>query len=171
MVLGLLLAAVISGVLLVDFLPSQRVILDAGDVSRIEILAPYDLTYESAIRTKQAQDIEAASVADVYERPDISVARQQEIRARQILDYVSTVREDPYASGVQQISWVAAIPDLDLPEDVISQAMALDDEAWQETRDETVRVLGRAMQNEIRDDRVASVRRTLPTLIDHNLSA
>lgn len=170
MVLGLLLAAVISGVLLVDFLPSQRVILDAGDVSRIEILAPYDLTYESAIRTKQAQDIEAASVADVYERPDISVARQQEIRARQILDYISTVREDPYASGVQQISWVAAIPDLDLPEEIISQAMVLDDEAWQETRDETVRVLGRAMQNEIRDDRVASVRRTLPTLIDHNLS-
>jgi len=170
MVLGLLLAAVISGVLLVDFLPSQRVILDAGDVSRIEILAPYDLTYESAIRTKQAQDIEAASVADVYERPDISVARQQEIRARQILDYISTVREDPYASGVQQIRWVAAIPDLDLPEEIISQAMVLDDEAWQETRDETVRVLGRAMQNEIRDDRVASVRRTLPTLIDHNLS-
>lgn len=171
MVLGLVLAAVISGVLLVDFLPSQRVILDVGDVSRTEILAPYDLTYESAIRTRQAQEIEAASVPDVYDRPDISVARQQEIRARQILDYIGTVREDPYATGVQQIRWVAAIPDLDLPEEVISQAMALDDEAWQETREETVRVLARAMQNEIRDDRVASVRRTLPTLIDHSMSA
>jgi putative nucleotidyltransferase with HDIG domain len=170
-VLGILLSATISGVLLVDFLPSQRVILDAGDVSRTEILAPYDLTYESAIRTRQAQDVGAVSVADVYDLPDPSVARQQEIRARQILDYISTVREDPYASGVQQVSWIAAIPDLDLPAGVISQALALDDEAWQETRDETVRVLGRAMQSEIRDDRLASVRRTLPTLIGHSFSA
>jgi putative nucleotidyltransferase with HDIG domain len=158
-VLGILLSATISGVLLVDFLPSQRVILDAGDVSRTEILAPYDLTYESAIRTRQAQDVGAVSVADVYDLPDPSVARQQEIRARQILDYISTVREDPYASGVQQVSWIAAIPDLDLPAGVISQALALDDEAWQETRDETVRV------------RLASVRRTLPTLIGHSFSA
>ncbi len=170
-VLGILLAAAISGVLLVDFLPSQRVILEAGDVSRTEILAPYDLTYESAIRSRQAQDTGATSVADVYDQPDPSVARQQETRARQILDYISTVREDPYASGVQQVSWVAAIPDLDLPAGVITQAMTLEDEAWQETRDETVRVLARAMQGEIRDDRLAAVRRTLPTLISHNLSA
>jgi hypothetical protein len=115
--------------------------------------------------------MEAASVADVYDQPDPAVARQQEIRARQILDYISTVREDPYASRVQQVSWITAIPDLELPTDVITHALALEDEAWQETRDETVRVLGRAMQSEIRDDRLAAVRRTLPTLISHSLTA
>jgi cyclic-di-AMP phosphodiesterase PgpH len=170
-ILGAVLAAVVSGVLLVDFLPSQRVILDAGDVSRTEILAPYDLTYESAIRTRQAQDIEAASVADVYDRPDPSVARQQEARARQILDYIGTVREDPYASSLQQVSWIAAIPDLEMQAEAIALAVDMDDEEWQETREETIRVLGRAMQSEIRDDRVAAVRRTLPTLISHSLSA
>jgi cyclic-di-AMP phosphodiesterase PgpH len=170
-ILGIILAAVISGVLLVDLLPSQRVILDAGDVSRTEILAPSDLAYESAIRTRQAQDIEAASVAEVYDRPDPSVARQQEARARQILDYIGAVREDPYASSVQQVAWIAAIPDLDLQPEVISLAIDMDDEDWQETREETIRVLARAMQSEIRDDRVASVRRTLPTLISHSMSA
>ena len=55
--LGVLLAAAISAVLLIDFLPSNQVLLNAGDVSSVTILAPYDLTYESEIRTQDAQEI------------------------------------------------------------------------------------------------------------------
>jgi membrane-associated HD superfamily phosphohydrolase len=169
-ILGLLLAASISLVLLIDFLPSNQVPLSAGDVSPVDILAPYDLTYESEIRTKQAQDAQAASIQDIYDRPDASVGRQQEVRAQQILDYISTVREDSYASPEQKSSWIAAVPDIDFSPAIISQTLALSEPSWQQVKDETVRVLVRAMQGEIKEDQVAAVRRRLPTLIGHSLT-
>jgi putative nucleotidyltransferase with HDIG domain len=169
-ILGLLLAASISVILLTGFLPSNQVALDVGDVSPVTILAPYDLTYESAIRTKQAQDAQAASVQDIYDPPDASVARQQEVRVRQILDYINTVRQDPYATAEQKISWIVAIPDLDLSPEVVTKALELTEDEWQQVREETVRVLLRAMQGEIREDQVEGVRRRLPTLISTSMT-
>jgi hypothetical protein len=168
--LGLFLAAAISAILLVDFLPSRRVLLEAGDVGPADILAPYDLTYESEIRTRQAQEAQAASVQEIYDPPDTAVGRQQEIRARQILDYMSTVREDPYASDEQKVAWLSAIPDLDLSSEVIVSILSLTDESWLEVRDEAVRVLVQSMRGEIRESQVAARRRTVPTLISHSLS-
>ncbi len=170
-VLGVFLAASISAILLIEFLPSNQVILEANEVSPVTILAPSDLTYESEIRTEQARDAEAASVQDIYDAPDASVARQQEIRARQILDYMSTVRMDQYASPEQQASWIAAIIDLDLSPEVIEILLTLDEEEWQAVKDETVRVLVRAMQGEIKESRLAEVRRSLPTLISLSMSS
>jgi putative nucleotidyltransferase with HDIG domain len=167
---GVFLAVAISAVLLIDFLPSNQVILEPNEVSSLTILAPYDLTYESEIRTEQARDAQAASVQEIFDPPDASVARQQEVRARQILDFMSTVRQDPYASPEQQASWLAAIPDLDLPQGVIEIILALDEEEWQEVKDETVRVLVRAMQGEIQESRVSEVRRSLSTLISLSMS-
>jgi cyclic-di-AMP phosphodiesterase PgpH len=170
LVLGLFLVAATSAILLVDFLPSRRVLIEAGDVAPTNILAPHDLTYESEIRTRQAQEAEAASVQEIYDPPDTTVGRQQEIRARQILDYMSTVREDPYASDEQKTAWLAAIPDLDLPTEVIGYILSLSDENWLEVRDEAVRVLVQAMRGEIRESQLAARRRTVPTLISHSLS-
>ena len=45
-IFGVLMAAVISAVLLIDFLPSNRVLLNTGNVATDNILAPYDLTYD-----------------------------------------------------------------------------------------------------------------------------
>jgi cyclic-di-AMP phosphodiesterase PgpH len=167
---GVLLVAIISAVLLIDFLPSQQVTLNAGDVSPADILAPFDLAYESEIRTRQAQDAQAASVQDIYDPPDASIARQQEVLARQILDYISTVREDTYASAQDKVRWVAAIPDLNLPPAVITQMLTLSDNSWQGATEETVRVLIGAMQGEIRESQVPAVRRRLPTLISHSMT-
>ena len=168
--LGVLLAASISAILLIDFLPANQVILEPNEVSSLTILAPYDLTYESEILSKQARDAQAASVQDIFDPPDASVARKQEVRARQILDYISTVRQDPYASPEQQAEWIAVIPDLELSPQVIEIILALDEEEWQEVKDETVRVLVRAMQGEIKESQVAAIRRSLPTLISLSMT-
>jgi putative nucleotidyltransferase with HDIG domain len=169
-VFALLMTAVIAAVLLIEFLPSNQVTLNAGDVSPEDILAPVDLTYESAIRTKQAQDAQAASVPDIYDRPDVSVAREQEVRVRQILDYISTVRQDAYGSSADKKAWIEAVPDLSLTPAVTSQMLALSENSWQDVRDETVRVLVRAMQGEIRESQVPDLRRSLPTFISHSFS-
>jgi putative nucleotidyltransferase with HDIG domain len=170
-ILGVFLASFVSAVLLVDLIfPSDQVILDVGDVSPVTRLAPHDLTYESQIQTSQAQDAQAASVQDIFDPPDTTVARQQEVRARQILDYASTVREDPFATAEQKAEWLAAIPDLELTPEVIDIILTLSEEEWQEVKDETVRVLVRAMQGEIKEDQVFTIRRSLPTLISHSVS-
>jgi putative nucleotidyltransferase with HDIG domain len=170
-ILGVFLAVFISGVLLIDLLfPSNQVTMDVGDVSPVTRMAPRDLSYQSEIQTKQARDAQAASIQDIYDPPNTSVARQQEVRARQILDYMSTVREDAYASDEQKASWLAAIPDLNLVPEVIAIILALGTEDWQEVKDETVRVLVRAMQGEIRESQLLDVRRRLPTFISHSVS-
>ena len=170
-VLGVLLAAFISGVLLIDLIfPANQVTLDVGDVSPVTRLAPRDLTYESQIQTQQARDAQAASIQDIFDPPNPSVARQQEVQARQILDYMSTVREDPYASTEEKASWLSQIPDLALTPEVIDVILTLDEEDWQAVRDETVRVLIRAMQGEIKETQVAEVRRRLPTFISTRMS-
>jgi putative nucleotidyltransferase with HDIG domain len=170
-VFGLLMAAVISAVLLVDFLPSNRVILNAGNVATENILAPYDLTYESEIRTRQAQEEAANAVQDTFDPPDPLVAKQQEVRTQQILEYLGSVREDTYASPEEKARWIAAIPDLDLEPETIDQILALSEDDWQEVIGETVRVLVQAMQGEIKETQVATVRRRLPTFISFRLTA
>ena len=170
-VLGVFLAASISAILLIDFLPSNQVILEPNEVSSLTILAPFDLTYESEILTGQAREAQAASVPDIFDPPDASVARKQETRARQILDYMSTVRQDTYASPEQQADWIAAIPDLDLPTQVIETILELGEENWQKAKDEVVRVLVRAMQGEIKESQVPAIRRSLPTLISLSMTS
>jgi hypothetical protein len=170
-IVGVLLAVFVSGVLLVNLLfPSNQVTIDVGDVSPVTRLAPFDLSYQSEIQTKQAQAAQAASIQDIYDPPNTSVARQQEVRARQILDYMSTVREDPYASDEEKAIWLAAIPDLDLTPEEIAIILTLGAEDWQEVKDETVRVLIRAMQGEIKESQLLGLRRRLPTLISHSVS-
>jgi len=168
--LGIFLTAATSIVLIINLLPSNQVSLNAGDVASADIAAPFDLTYESEIRTRQARDAEAASVSDIYDPPDPSIARQQEVRAKQILDYVGTVRQDPYASPQDKGLWLAAIPDLSLSTEVVVEILDMNDTEWQLVRDEVVRVLIQAMQGEIRDTQVPAVRRRIPTLIGTSLS-
>lgn len=167
---GVLLAAAIGVVLLVDLAPSNRVLLNEGDVASRDILAPADLTYESALRTQQAQEAQARSIQDIYDPPNASVAREQEVRAQQILEYIATVRLDSLATAQQKVDWLAAIPDVELPADTADQILAMDDNEWQQVREEVVAVLLRAMQGEIRESQLDGVRRRLPTLISYGLT-
>jgi cyclic-di-AMP phosphodiesterase PgpH len=168
--LGVALTAAMTLILLVDLFAPEGVLLSQGDVSSQDILAPSDLTYESDLLTRRARDALAASVPDVYDPPDDSVNRQQEVRLRQILDYISTVRLDTYASRQAQTEWIAAIVDLNLSEEDIRRLLAVDEDDWQEVKDEAVRVLIRSMQGEIREDRVTAVRRGVPVLISLSLT-
>jgi len=169
-ILGVLLAVVTSAVLLADLLPSNRVLLNQGDVSSDLILAPADLTYESKTRTITAQEAAAASVQEVFDPPDASVARQQEVRARQITDFIGSVRQDPHATAQDKQSWIAAIPDLEVTPETINSILSLSEDDWQQVKQEILRVLTGAMQGEIRETQVIDVRRRLPTLMIYTLT-
>ncbi len=167
---GLLFVLVVSGILVFQFLPMDRVILDEGDVSDSDIRAPHEITYVSQILTEEARARAEAAVRDIYDPPDARVARQQVTKVRQILDYVDSVRQDSYARPEQQRQWIEGIPDLSLSAAVIDQILGLPEEDWQAVRAETISVVDQAMREEIRGSQLDQARRRVSTLVGLELS-
>ncbi len=167
---GLAFVLVVSSILIFEFLPVNRIILDEGDVSDSDIRAPHEITYVSQILTEEAKDRAAAAVTDIYYPPDARVARQQVTKARQILDYVDSVRQDSYASPEQQRQWIEAIPDLSLPTAIIDQILSRPEESWQAVQAEAISVVDEAMREEIRESQLDQARRRVSTLVNLALS-
>jgi len=167
---GLVFVLVVSSVLIFEFLPVDRIILDEGDVSDSDIHAPREITYVSQTLTEEAKNRDAEAVTDIYDPPDARVARQQVTKVRQILDYVDSVRQDSYASPEQQRQWIEAIPDLGLLAAVVDQMLSLSEENWQAVQAETISVVDEAMSEEIRESQLDQARRRIPTLVGLQLS-
>jgi len=167
---GVLFVVVVTGVLIFPFLPVYRVVLNEGDVSDSDIRAPSEITYVSQILTEEAKDRAESAVRDIYDPPDARVARQQVTKARQILDYIDSVRQDSYASLDQQRQWIEAIPDLSLPPAIIDQILTLSEESWQAVRTEIASVVDQAMREEIRETQLDQARRRAPALVSLDLS-
>jgi putative nucleotidyltransferase with HDIG domain len=166
---GLVFVLVVSSILIFEFLPVDRIILDEGDVSDSDIRAPHEITYVSQILTEEAKDRAAAAERDIYDPPDARVARQQLTRVRQILDYIDSVRQDSYAMPEQQRQWIEAIPDLSLPVAVIDQVLSLSEENWQAVQAEAISVVDEAMREEIRESQLDQTRGRVSTLVDLDL--
>jgi len=92
------------------------------------------------------------------------------MRARQITDFIGSVRQDPHASPQDKQGWIAAIPDLEMAPETISNILSLTEDDWQQVKEEILRVLSGAMQGEIREAQVIDVRRRLPTLMIYTLT-
>jgi putative nucleotidyltransferase with HDIG domain len=151
-------------------LPSVRVTLDVGDVCPRDIRAPERKTFVSKIRTDEARAFAEASVPDLYDAPDQSIARQQVARARQILDFIDSVRHDAYATNEDLTRWLSAIEDVILSPPVISRILDMSEESWQAVQKEVVYVLDQAMRSEIREVQLTEARRMIPTLVSLELS-
>jgi putative nucleotidyltransferase with HDIG domain len=167
---GLVFVLVVSSILIFEFLPVNRIILNEGDVSDSDIRAPREMTYVSQILTEEARSRAAAAAKEVYDPPDARVARQQLTKARQILAYMDSVRQDSYATPEQQRQWIEAIPDLSLPVAVIDQILGLSEENWQAVQAEVISVVDEAMREEIRENQLDQAKRRVSTLVDLELS-
>lgn len=171
-VLGLVLATVTGVVMAHPLLPTGQVQLEEGDVATEHIRAPRRLTYESDILREQAQDRAAAAVSPIYTTPDPALARQQLDRAREVLDYLGSVRADPLASTARKRAWVLAVPELeDLSLETVESLLDLSNESWDRVQLETLAVIGQAMRQEIREGDVASMRKRVPQLVSLDLSS
>ncbi len=156
----------LSALMLIVPLPwESRVNLKVGDVSPVDIRAPRKLSYVSEVLTKEARDRAAASVPNYYLPPDPSILRGQIALAQNLLDYISTVRSDPYASFEEKRRYLKAVSVLSLSDKAIDGILRMSDSEWQQTGKEVLSVLSRAMSREIREDQLPEARRTVPTLI------
>jgi putative nucleotidyltransferase with HDIG domain len=169
--LGIVLAGISATVMVFPLLPTDQVVIEAGEVAPRDILAPNRVSYESAILTAEQQDRAAAAVAPIYTDPDPLLARQQFDRARQVLDYLGTVRADTLASPAQQRGLIWDIPELShLSAEALNNLLGLSDDSWDRVEHETLRVIGVAMRSEIREHRLAEVMEGVPDLVSLDLS-
>ena len=146
--------------------------LTPGQVAPSNIIAPSQISYESALDTERARERAAQNVEPQYDLPEGRVRRQQVDRSLAILEYLSIIRSDTYASSELQMDYVLAIPDLNISQENALQVLGASDAQWADIETEMPVVMGRVMREEIRDtdSSVAQARRKVPTLIDGKLS-
>jgi len=165
------LAAVTGAVMVLPLLPTGQVVLEEGDVAPQIIRAPHSLTYDSAIRQAEERGMAASRVEPVYTIPDPALARQQLDRARQVIDYLGSVRADTLASSAQQRAWILAVPEMTaLSSETLDGFLALPDESWDRVQLETLAVIDQAMRREIREGYLEETLEGIPALVRLDLS-
>src|SRR3990172_9566776 len=149
--------------------PADSLTLTVGDVTTADIIAPRSVTYISQVQTGAARDAAAAAVPDVYDPPYSRVTRQQVARAQQVLDFISTVRADAFATREQKTSDLSAVNDLTIDAVLAAELLDLTDAGWAAVRSETAAVIERVMSDKVRGDRVQDARNQLPALVSVSL--
>jgi len=165
LLIGLLFAVAATFILTARFFSTDRVALQPNDVSPADIRAPRAHHYVSELLTEETRRSSEAAVPDVYDPPMATIRPKQVARAREVLDYISSVRYDVYASAEDRVTWIKAIPDVTLSSQAISQTLAIGDEAWLRIISEVPLVVNRAMREEIREYQLPLARRNVGSMI------
>jgi hypothetical protein len=143
-----------------------------GSVAPRDIRSPQDITYESETLSQQAREEAMREVASVYTRPAPDVARQQLQRLRQVLEFLSAVRADPFATEAQKASWVLAVDELEsLSANNLNTLFALSDAGWSRVQLEARGLLDQVMRSEeIRPGNLDDQRQRIPVLVPLDLA-
>ena len=144
--------------------------LTIGNIPRSNILAPQDLTYTSDILTNRAREAARDAVVPIYDPPDLTISNVQTALARQILDFITAIRDDPYATAGQKAEALAAIEDIRLSTQTTLTVLNLYEDRWQSMEDEVINVLVTALHREIRPDRVEAARTQIPLQVSVRFS-
>jgi len=168
--LVLLSGVVLVVALLVQFPLGNQVQLTAGEVAQQDVLAPRRITYESAVRTRQAKERAAQAVPDYYDPPQSRVRRVQVDQARDALEFITTVRLDALASPKTKTRYLQSINDIAINQTMAERILALSTDDWQIVRAEVPLVLSQIMQEEIRETSLPAARRRVPVLISPDLA-
>ncbi len=160
------------GVSLTLILPVQPQVtsLAVGTVSPQTVLARKRVVYKSAILTEAERARAEAAVQPVY-TVEGDIARQQVTRARQVLSYISSIRQDGEASHEDKMRWLGRISDLSLSTAALEQTLALDEASWNAVTAEVVYLLDRLMRAGVREDQLAAVNTSVPGMVSYTLTA
>jgi len=140
--------------------------MEIGDVAAQDILAPYSLTFESEVLTEQARQEAANAVNPIYLPTDPSIGRRQVERLRTILYYLTTIRQDSYASREQKLSDIQAINEINFSEETRNRILEISASRWEEVESEATNVLEQIMRNTLREGDIYGAKRNIPSLVD-----
>jgi membrane-associated HD superfamily phosphohydrolase len=166
-----LVAMVLATLALLVPLPfTGQVALKEGDVAGADVAAPRQISYVSEVLTEQRRELAASAVAQVYDPPQARIGRQQLTLARQLLDFIASVRSDQYADLATRLGYLKAISTWDVPPDLAGRLLALPPPAWERVSAESQAALERAMRGEIREDNLSEEQRRVSTMVRLDLS-
>jgi hypothetical protein len=106
------------------------------------------VTYVSQVLTERARQEAVANVREVYNPPDMRVARSQVSRAVLVLDFIDTVRADTLAGRPTQKGYINSVPELELADETLDILLNLTAQHWEIARQETLNVVDEAMLRE-----------------------
>jgi putative nucleotidyltransferase with HDIG domain len=143
--------------------------ITSGAVASQDVQAPWTSSFESAILTNQARHEAELSVAPVYLAANPQITRDQIEKLRLSLNYITTVRDDPYASPEQKLEDLTALDALVLSQSAKELVLTLDDQRWETVQLEALSVLEQVMRNTLREEQLREARRNISTLISFSL--
>jgi putative nucleotidyltransferase with HDIG domain len=153
-----------------QFPSNKQAQLRVGQVAPTDISSPARITYASDVLTEQARERAAQVVPEQYDSTEGRVRRQQFNRSREILAFITAIRNDPHASPELQVDYLLAISELALEPEAAYRIQQLSAEDWQIVVTEMPLTLDRVMRDEIRENNLAAARRRAPALIDSNVN-
>ena len=153
-----------------QFPSNKQAQLKVGQVAPSDISSPAQITYPSDIMTERARERAAQVVPEQYDSTEGRVRRQQINRSHEILAFITTIRNDAYASPALQIDYLLAITELELTPEAAYRIQELSNEDWQTVVTETSLTLDRIMRDEIRENSLTNARRRVSSLVDSNVN-
>lgn len=144
--------------------------LRPGDVAPYDVVAPSEIRFESQVLTEQARARAAQAIPDQYDTLEGRIRRQQVSRSREVLEFITIVRNDPHATPERQDDYLLAINDIDLMPEIALQIEQLTTVDWNAVLAEAPLALDRAMRDDIREASLPLVWRRVPSLISAELS-
>ena len=148
-----------------DTLPIQ-----VGAVANSDIISPRTVSYESEVLTAKARNDASNSITPIYLPADPSINRGQLEKLNRSLNYISSVRADPYADESQKIADLSLVLSLEFDPELAAQLIALPEERWNDVQDECKRVLEMIMRENIRDYQLPDVVNNIAGLISYSFS-
>lgn len=149
------LFVVLTGALALD-IPGARLAYRAGDPAVETVKAPRRVSYVSALRTREARELAAQQVPEVYDY-DSNLSRQLRTRAADLLRSISAIRADASTPDEQRRAQVFRLePGLSVT--AVEAALAMSDQEWLAATGESLRVLDEHVRERIRSDQLPAVR-------------
>lgn len=149
---------------------TEQVTLQAGLVAPQDYQAPRNAEYISEVRTEQARRIAENNVSDVYTPPDRAIARRQVELLRSALQFIQSVRDDPAALPAEKRASLAALADVSLSEQAITNLLSMTEVRWAGVQTESMQLLERIFRNSIRERNLESTRQGVPGLVSFSLN-
>lgn len=141
-------------------------LMEIGDVAPQDILAPYSLTYESEVLTEQARQEAANAVSPIFLPTDPSIGRRQVERLRTVLYYLTTIRQDSYASKEEKLGDINALEDVNFSDEIKNRILEISDARWDAVESEATVVLEQIMRNTLRESDIYAAKANIASLID-----
>ena len=144
--------------------------ISIGEVSTMDIHAPYSLSYSSKILTDQRRNEAEKNIPPVYLPADPTISRNQIGKLLAILNYINIIRKDSFATTEQKLEDIAAINEVSLSPETAQMILELSDESWQAVQFEALSVLEQVMRETITPADLSNARNRINILISYSLS-